>query len=52
MIKRLIRENNGQDLVEYALLVGVVALGMVAALNAFRTVITAAWSTISGSLSN
>jgi pilus assembly protein Flp/PilA len=52
MIRRLIRERDGQDMVEYALLVAVVALGAVAALTAFKTVITAAWTTISTSLSN
>ena len=50
--KRLINEQNGQDLVEYALLAAVVALGSVAALNAFSTIINTAWTAISAKLSS
>jgi Flp pilus assembly pilin Flp len=48
---RVARDPVGQDLVEYALLVAVVALGAVAALNAFKAVIGAAWTAISANLS-
>lgn len=51
-IPRLVKESDGQDLVEYGLLVAVVALGMVAALTVFQAAITSAWTTISNSLSN
>jgi pilus assembly protein Flp/PilA len=51
-LKSLLREQSGQDLVEYALLAAIVALGSVAALTAFRTVISTAWTTISGMLSD
>ena len=51
-LKRLIAAQDGQDLVEYALLVAIVALGCVAALNAFSTVITNAWTAISTMLSS
>jgi pilus assembly protein Flp/PilA len=50
--RSLITEQSGQDLVEYALLAAIVAIGSVAALTAFRTVISTAWTTISGMLSN
>ena len=51
-LNRLIEEQNGQDLVEYALLVAVVALGSVAAIGAFKTIITTAWTAISTMLSS
>jgi pilus assembly protein Flp/PilA len=50
MLKRLVDECDGQDLVEYALLVAVVALGAVVALNSFQSVITSVWTTISNNL--
>jgi Flp pilus assembly pilin Flp len=52
MLKHLIHDCDGQDLVEYALLVAVMALGAVAALGAFQSVISAAWTAISNNLSN
>jgi Flp pilus assembly pilin Flp len=51
MCRQLLRNRDGQDLVEYALLVAIVALGAVAALNAFKAVIGAAWTAISANLS-
>lgn len=50
MLKCLISESDGQDMVEYALLVAVVALGAVAALRGFQNVIANIWSTVSNSL--
>lgn len=50
--KRLIKEQNGQDLVEYALLVAIVAVGSIAALTAFQTAISTAWAAISAMLSD
>jgi pilus assembly protein Flp/PilA len=52
MFKRLQSDCEGQDLVEYALLVAIVALGMVVALTALQTVITNAWTAISNNLSS
>ena len=52
MLKRFIKNTDGQDLVEYALLVAVVALGAVAALTALQTVISSVWTTISTDLSS
>jgi pilus assembly protein Flp/PilA len=51
-LKSMIAAQDGQDLVEYALLVAIVALGCVAALNAFSTAITSAWTAISTMLSS
>ena len=51
-VSRFVERDKGQDLLEYGLLVAVVALGMVAALTVFQAAITSAWTTISTSLSN
>ena len=51
MLKRLIDECDGQDMVEYGLLAAVVALGAVAALNGFQNVINNVWTMISNNLS-
>jgi pilus assembly protein Flp/PilA len=51
MLKRLINDCAGQDLVEYALLAAIVALGAVAALASFQGVINNIWTSISNNLS-
>jgi pilus assembly protein Flp/PilA len=51
MLKRLIEECDGQDMVEYALLAAIVALGAVVALTSFQGVIASVWTTISNNLS-
>jgi pilus assembly protein Flp/PilA len=51
MLKRLLYESDGQDLVEYALLVGIVALGATVALQGFSNQIANVWNTISSTLS-
>jgi pilus assembly protein Flp/PilA len=50
MLKRLIKDSEGQDLVEYGLLAAIVALGAVAALNNFQNVIKNVWTAISNNL--
>jgi Flp pilus assembly pilin Flp len=52
MPKQFVDDVDGQDLVEYALLAAVMALGAVAALTVFQGVIGAAWTAISNSLAN
>ena len=52
MWKRILEHSEGSDFVEYALLVGLVALATVAALTNFQSVINDVWTTISGRLSN
>jgi len=51
MLKRLIIEEDGQDLVEYSLLVAVMAVAVAAALLPFQTEIANVWTTISNNLS-
>jgi pilus assembly protein Flp/PilA len=51
MLKRLIDDCDGQDLVEYSLLAAVVAIGAIAALTGFQNVIANVWTTISNNLS-
>ncbi len=50
MLKRIFYECDGQDLVEYGLLVAVVALGASLALTTFRDAIANVWTTISTNL--
>ena len=50
MLKRLIDDCDGQDMVEYALLIAVVALGAVVALQGFQNIIYNVWSQLSTSL--
>jgi Flp pilus assembly pilin Flp len=50
MLKRFFDEYDGQDLVEYCLLIALVALACVAALNNFQGVIANVWQTISNNL--
>ncbi len=50
MIKRLIDDCEGQDMVEYALLVAVVALGAVVALQGFQNIIYNVWNQLSNNL--
>jgi Flp pilus assembly pilin Flp len=45
------QEEVGQDMVEYALLLGFVALAGVSFLNGIRTTISGIWTTISDTLS-
>ncbi|MBV9503448.1 MAG: Flp family type IVb pilin [Acidobacteriia bacterium] len=52
MLQRMFKECDGQDMVEYGLLIAVVALACVAALTNFSTVINTIWTTLSNSLSN
>lgn len=50
MLRRLIDDCDGQDMVEYALLAVVVALGAVVALQGFQNVIYNVWNQLSGNL--
>ncbi len=51
-LKACWREEDGQDLVEYALLLAFIALAAVAVLSTMSTNIGKLWSAISNSLSN
>lgn len=52
MLRRLVKDCEGQDLVEYGLLVALTLIGAVAAVSAFSSVIAAAWTAISNNLSS
>jgi pilus assembly protein Flp/PilA len=52
MRNRFFQRDDGTDLVEYALLVGLVALATVAALADFSGVINDIWTTLSARLSS
>jgi len=51
IVASLVREADGSDMVEYALLAAVVAVGAIAALNNFQGVISNVWVLVSNSLS-
>jgi Flp pilus assembly pilin Flp len=50
-VKRLFEESDGQDMIEYALLIALMALACVAALGNFSSVISTIWSTLTANLS-
>ncbi|MGH9682730.1 MAG: Flp family type IVb pilin [Candidatus Acidiferrales bacterium] len=52
MLERLCREEEGQDLVEYVLLVALVALAAATGMTALATAINAAFSNAAANLSN
>jgi len=49
-MKRLWKEEEGQDLIEYALLVALVALAATAGMNTLASAINNAFSTVGGDL--
>ena len=49
-MKRFIRDDSGQDLVEYVLIVALIAFGCVAGMNTLATDISSAFGTISNNL--
>ena len=50
LMARFVREEEGQDLVEYLFLVGFIALLVIVGLKAFSTAVNTQFSTISGSV--
>jgi pilus assembly protein Flp/PilA len=51
MVKRLISEEEGQGMTEYALVLGVIAVGAIVTITAFRTQVAALWTSITTSIS-
>ncbi len=51
LLKRLWQEEEGQDLVEYALLLVLISLGSIAAMNSLATAISTAYGNATASLS-
>ena len=52
MLKQLIAEDSGQDLIEYALVAALVGLGAVAAMRSLGNTVTNTFNTIGTSLTN
>ena len=52
MFKNLAQDDSGQDLIEYALIAALIALGAIAAMNSLATGISTAFSTVSSDLSS
>ena len=50
LIQTRLTEEEGQDLVEYALIIALIALGCTAGLNGLATAIKAAFTSIGGNL--
>lgn len=50
LIKRLLVEEEGQGMTEYALVLGVIAIGAIALITAFRTQVTALWDSITNQI--
>ena len=51
-IKSFLHEDSGQDLVEYSLLLGFLALGSLALLGTAGSSVKSIWSTVSSSLTS
>ncbi len=51
-LKNLLREESGQDLIEYALVAALIALGCISAMKGLATGLSTAFSTISSDLSS
>jgi pilus assembly protein Flp/PilA len=52
LIIRFLKEEDGQDLVEYALIVAAVGLGLIATINQLQAGIISLYSSITGDLSS
>ena len=52
MVRQALKDENGQDLVEYALVIAVVCLGIISGMNTLANGINAAMGVLSGKLSN
>ena len=52
MFKNLVRDESGQDLIEYALVAALIALVAIAAMKSLATGISNAFSTVSSDLSS
>ena len=52
LLKSLMVEESGQDLIEYALVAAIIALGATAAMGTLATAITGAFTTVGTKLTN
>jgi pilus assembly protein Flp/PilA len=51
-LNRVVREEEGQDMVEYALLVGLISVAAIAALITARGAINALWGAVTAALAD
>jgi pilus assembly protein Flp/PilA len=51
-LKNLLRDESGQDLIEYALVAALIALGAIAAMNGVATGISNAFSAVASDLTS
>ena len=49
-LRRLLREENGGEVIEYALVLGLIIVLCIAAVTAFGTKVIARWSSVNSSL--
>lgn len=52
LIQRFVREEEGQDLIEYALLAAIIAIGAVVAMRALSTQINSTFNQTASTLAN
>ena len=52
LVKSLIVEEEGQGMTEYALVLGVIAIGAIALISAFRTQVGLLWSKVTTEVGN
>lgn len=52
MLTNLVKDESGQDLIEYALVAALIALGAISAMKSLATGISSAFSTVSSDLSS
>ena len=50
LLKRLVQDDSGQDLIEYGLLVGVITIGAIAAIQALGPRVSGYFSTLNSRL--
>lgn len=50
LVNRLMVEEEGQGMTEYALVLGVIAIGAIALITLFRTQLTTLWQNITGNM--
>jgi Flp pilus assembly pilin Flp len=50
MLKRLLRDEHGGEVIEYALIAGLIVAGCIAVLGAFGTKVLARWNSVNSSL--
>lgn len=51
-IRKFAQDESGQDLIEYALVAGLIGLGAIAAMNSLSTAISTAFSSVSSKLTS